>query len=212
MGNGAWGKLPAERLAVHPHVCGERVGILKTDKRPSGSSPRVWGTAVGGQAGRPADRFIPTCVGNGVVVVADNSMAAVHPHVCGERTGLQSAPRPGGGSSPRVWGTDGAASGPRARVRFIPTCVGNGINPMMAHPPHPVHPHVCGERAVPAAKVSYRGGSSPRVWGTEPIRICGGHYGAVHPHVCGERFSAPPVATNRSGSSPRVWGTGCLTR
>ncbi len=90
-----------------------------------------------------------------------------------------------------------------------------------------VHPHVCGEHALPSGDNDLAPGSSPRVWGTSlwlkanwtPLRFiptCVGNiFGIaasinaipVHPHVCGEHKYPVISNSNYSGSSPRVWGT-----
>ena len=51
-------------IAVHPHVCGERILFSKLYVRHVGSSPRVWGTLHLLIDSDSLLRFIPTCVGN----------------------------------------------------------------------------------------------------------------------------------------------------
>ena len=71
------------------------------------------------------------------------------------------------------------------------------------------------------------GGSSPRVWGTQIVKLdqeinarfiptgVGNALGsaaamassAVHPHGCGERQAGLGLGEVDDGSSPRVWGT-----
>ena len=180
----------AETSTVHPRVCGERppspLSIVNAVRGSSprvrgtraiqawiasnlnGSSPRVRGTRLISSTSDVRSRFIPACAGNAICRRAD-----------GDR---------GLGSSPRVRGT------PVAR------CLGTQTDP--------VHPRVCGERVpcppehptipyrfIPAcagnasASVTLRadrGGSSPRVRGTQ---------------------CSPPVLTVSHGSSPRVRGT-----
>ena len=87
VGNGASGAPGARSMPVHPHVCGERGSSMDIWLATPGSSPRVWGTAGPAVAARPPNgssprawgtgsvfdahhlsaRFIPTCVGNGVM-------------------------------------------------------------------------------------------------------------------------------------------------
>ena len=192
-----------------------------------GSSPRVWGTVGRLPAITATIRFIPTCVGNGAIALPPPGLPMVHPHVCGERrSGLATHMRPGG-SSPRVWGTGLCLRVHGHTVRFIPTCVGNGPSGTQGRPCGMVHPHVCGERRGARGGDCCPGGSSPRVWGTEPslignqigrrfIPTCVGNGSlllpqrdllSVHPHVCGERRSTGPMMRLGFGSSPRVWGT-----
>ena len=81
-----WGTLvalPGHYLPVHPHACGEH---------------RFAGTPSG------IDRFIPTPVGNTVLIVLCSHRPPVHPHACGEHfpgAGMNAE----SGSSPRLWGT-----------------------------------------------------------------------------------------------------------
>ena len=174
-----------------------------------------------------ANRFIPTCVGNGSVCPCALDRSPVHPHVCGEREVAVYSQTNLSGSSPRVWGTVGHPIGGFMMTRFIPTCVGNGLRGQRLVLRQPVHPHVCGERVVHLLLPLTVVGSSPRVWGTvcadRPSKYCNrfiptcvGNGGllklitcwrAVHPHVCGERLARPWQDLGKTGSSPRVWGT-----
>ena len=65
VGNGGLANSGVMVVSVHPHVCGERIGILFRMGNKNGSSPRVWGTGTSQRAARTLDGFIPTCVGNG---------------------------------------------------------------------------------------------------------------------------------------------------
>ena len=71
--------------AVHPHACGEHRASQRRRHQTGGSSPRLWGTRNHAPAAVPADRFIPTPVGN--------TSAASTSNTCSY------------GSSPRLWGT-----------------------------------------------------------------------------------------------------------
>ena len=134
---------------------------------PHGSSPRVWGTYIGGRpkkGGRAVHphecgehgrsfylrstrtRFIPTSVGNMCIRL---------------RRGLRLR-----GSSPRVWGTYAVRVAPWFLLRFIPTSVGNMPVPGSQLPPPAVHPHECGEHMPSGRRTVSPHGSSPRVWGT----------------------------------------------
>ena len=132
---------------------------------------------------------------------------AVHPHVRGERDAEVPCLMYPYGSSPRAWGTakfDGIHSLLR---RFIPTCVGNGTQPIPWPCPLPVHPHVRGERVPGANEGRGLGGSSPRAWGTALIINAFGGNIPVHPHVRGERSDVAHKSAALPGSSPRAWGT-----
>jgi len=157
---------PQKATAVHPHVCGEHDGERGTGNTACGSSPRVWGTSQRQKWLMTFPRFIPTCVGNIIIVVVWSAVITVHPHVCGEHksTVPPSASLPG--SSPRVWGTFVWNVGNDKLRRFIPTCVGNIQKYARQISQLPVHPHVCGEHRRDCTTPVFTTGSSPRVWGT----------------------------------------------
>ena len=135
---------------------------------------------------------------------------------------------PAAGSSPRAWGTGSSRGRARRRSPVHPHVgVGNSWRRRPEGLPCPVHPHACGERSFAGIFYKGRGGSSPRVWGTEtdqraffyslrfiPTRVGNGDYARiggrgepVHPHACGERFAERICSFRVPGSSPRVWGT-----
>ena len=133
-------------LTVHPHVCGERPVIHATTNQNLGSSPRVWGTLRQDKPDTAQCRFIPTCVGNASPMSLSPASMPVHPHVCGERTGINVGAWSSDGSSPRVWGTPDGLPEKTSVARFIPTCVGNAKGFIINKDVISVHPHVCGER------------------------------------------------------------------
>ncbi len=92
-------------LPVHPHVCGEHKDAEGPFNHFGGSSPRVWGTWHGADAGDLYQRFIPTCVGNITCAPWKRPKKPVHPHVCGEHCDGGGVFGDVYGSSPRVWGT-----------------------------------------------------------------------------------------------------------
>ena len=184
--------VPSRRApAVHPHGCGEHIGMVGMWFLIPGSSPRVWGT-LGSSA-------------------AKRSQQAVHPHGCGEHWLWSLRPAPLRGSSPRVWGTRCRVEVRHRQFRFIPTGVGNTRYWQQEGRIRPVHPHGCGEHTIFEYRAMPSNGSSPRVWGT-PVRVGDtpqsrrfiptgvgntpriGPMRArwpVHPHGCGEHDSHP---------------------
>ena len=131
-----------------------------------------------------------------------------------------------GGSPPRVWGRQGLSGGRVVGRRFTPTCVGKTTPIARGVPQGSVHPHVCGEDALPTFEKAKAFGSPPRVWGRrtrggEPVEVprftptcvgktClsrdGDDLRRVHPHVCGEDALRRLRPHGRQGSPPRVWG------
>ena len=153
--------------------------------------------------------------------------ATVHPHGCGEHSSRTAPKRTQTGSSPRVWGTRLVYSNPHAKIRFIPTGVGNTYPGKTQERSRTVHPHGCGEHAHNTVSARAAHGSSPRVWGTPAVtwgasavfRFIPTGVGntcpanprrcphAVHPHGCGEHLRESVKPGLYGGSSPRVWGT-----
>jgi len=126
-----------------------------------------------------------------------------------------------------MWGTRPANGSIGSSFRFIPTHVGNTRHKERFGGLGGVHPHACGEHFFDYELFRNCYGSSPRMWGTQPLRdiereinrFIPTHVGntslrpkrvsilPVHPHACGEHSiesRSNPVAV---GSSPRMWGT-----
>ena len=165
-GNGSVVRHRAPGAGVHPRVCGERMGSHPRGTTTVGSSPRVRGTAVIAAVLDIHARFIPACAGNGPVGGRDRAMRSVHPRVCGERRGMESARLGMRGSSPRVRGTGQQLGQQLIGGRFIPACAGNGPHSRPSLRGRTVHPRVCGERPALRPASATGGGSSPRVRGT----------------------------------------------
>ena len=212
---------------VHPHACGEHTSLNKTASWEPGSSPRLWGTLADADIPAPAIRFIPTPVGNTVLRYRPVVGFSVHPHACGEHSGVSRKLYAANGSSPRLWGTLSFQGSPNREGRFIPTPVGNTSSLLRLAGHSSVHPHACGEHSPRATSVHSRPGSSPRLWGTlspavyiarvirfiptpvgntqtQPVRASNN---PVHPHACGEHRFDIGRAYEHCGSSPRLWGT-----
>ena len=85
----------------------------------------MWGTLRNILANVDLERFIPTHVGNTVLVSFHLCFTSVHPHACGEHGEQEDRARAVIGSSPRMWGTHQHRVMRIPRDRFIPTHVGN---------------------------------------------------------------------------------------
>jgi len=125
VGNTVSRLIHAHGLSVHPHACGEHVRGPARRGLAIGSSPRMWGTRLGGVLYVVSHRFIPTHVGNTARGECRGRHRAVHPHACGEH--IQAVEHEGMvcGSSPRMWGTLQHSRHSVLSWRFIPTHVGN---------------------------------------------------------------------------------------
>ncbi len=191
MGNATAPRSGRWASTVHPHVHGERPLEALAVAEGIGSSPRTWGTHVGlrqpgelhrfiptymGNASGVAEqvggdpRFIPTYMGNAQCAAQYHFKTSVHPHVHGERSRSRSFARTDDGSSPRTWGTPPGPAGVSGRSRFIPTYMGNARSSSAAICHRPVHPHVHGERSAGRLTKNRTTGSSPRTWGTHPVK------------------------------------------
>ena len=192
-----------------------------------GSSPRVRGTPETAPQDRRPRRFIPACAGNTRRTVRQWFQPTVHPRVCGEHGAIGIEVCVPNGSSPRVRGTRHRRPLWGRCQRFIPACAGNTRAGPAGADLEPVHPRVCGEHGLRRGLSRPRGGSSPRVRGTQErhpsrrrgfrfIPACAGNTpresvprnrSTVHPRVCGEHNLAVGEKDRKTGSSPRVRGT-----
>src|SRR5688572_25505218 len=93
------------RSSVHPHTRGEHNNGWSVPEHTRGSSPHPWGTPGPNNSPYAYWRFIPTPVGNTVLVILGDLVHAVHPHTRGEHWPRHIAGMPSCGSSPHPWGT-----------------------------------------------------------------------------------------------------------
>ena len=131
------------------------------------------------------------------------------------------------GSPPRVRGTVHAHTPMGLWIGITPACAGNRQTGILTCLPMKDHPRVCGEQLYYKFNRHKRGGSPPRVRGTEGLRLdfgiwtritpaCAGNSPILtpkmcqnrdHPRVCGEQNSHSTATQDRLGSPPRVRGT-----
>ena len=177
-------------LLVHPHACGEHAIVSHKTRSKGGSSPRLWGTLWEKAPQEIEKRFIPTPVGNTKARSPQSRRLAVHPHACGEHRRRAATLWGSIGSSPRLWGTLMEPIKHGNRERFIPTPVGNTIGRHLVGSQSSVHPHACGEHAIPKVDALRTGGSSPRLWGTQDLH---------HAVAFLKRFIPTPVGNTTHG-------------
>ena len=127
VGNTAEQFFKADRIGVHPRVCGEHGCSPGGRLVEVGSSPRVRGTRQWRRSARSFARFIPACAGNTIPGPGKPRKMLVHPRVCGEHLMLILLPPLLIGSSPRVRGTPLTSSAWTYPRRFIPACAGNTL-------------------------------------------------------------------------------------
>ena len=177
---------------------------------------------------RRLDRFIPAHAGNRSPMPPHRRAAAVHPRACGEQQVAEIIVGVIGGSSPRMRGTGLLRPSASSHHRFIPAHAGNSDSSLITALGDAVHPRACGEQTGAARVLRKRGGSSPRMRGTDArnvfpedgerfipahagnraLPILGNDQPAVHPRACGEQGGAHPCNLPSAGSSPRMRGTG----
>ena len=145
VGNTSWMYEDLIGKAVHPHIRGEYTDLPLRRWSMSGSSPHPWGIryrsflfltcfgssphpwGIRGSASlsQARSRFIPTSVGNTLIVRLSQSVATVHPHIRGEYLPSSQEGCPLCGSSPHPWGILCSLGQRLFLMRFIPTSVGN---------------------------------------------------------------------------------------
>ena len=174
----------------------------------SDSSPHAWGTLIVGLHSIPAQRFIPTRVGNTSHQRSRHYGKTVHPHTRGEHIFCKTINISPAGSSPHAWGTHMVCLFRQKPRRFIPTRVGNILSMIRLPINSPVHPHTREEHVGSISNPDNANGSSPHAWGTHekpfvdeqhsrfiPTRVGNTIMPGllkwrlpVHPHTRGEHF------------------------
>ena len=167
-------------------MCGEQICIPFAVVLPVGSPPRVRGTEGKGWCWCVKLRITPACAGNSSGLTRTTKMWRDHPRVCGEQRSLLRWRHGGGGSPPRVRGTEGSGFGDVLDNRITPACAGNSSSISSKYRMPRDHPRVCGEQF-------YRGRQKKKNWD--------------HPRVCGEQLSTLRAVASTEGSPPRVRGT-----
>ena len=114
--------------------------------------------------------------------------------------------------APCMWGILTECCAEAARLRFIPTRVGNTAHTAPPRLCRAVHPHACGEydHRLRTARAGSR--FIPTRVGNTPGEDMVGSPCPVHPHACGEYPCPCATCPCRWGSSPRVWGILFVTR
>ena len=125
VGSALWPSINRQDCSVHPHACGERIAKSVAMVATAGSPPRLWGARAGRGSAERAHRFTPTPVGSACGAWDARPWESVHPHACGERTGMALPVPPTVGSPPRLWGAHAGALLRLLAHRFTPTPVGS---------------------------------------------------------------------------------------
>ena len=213
-------------FSVHPHTSGEYSILVSFRSFGIGSSPHKWGIPGRAHPQPSLLRFIPTQVGNTEELKGLVQRASVHPHTSGEYESIMKLSILSFGSSPHKWGIRRTILEPCDCTRFIPTQVGNTLEPSMEDKDVTVHPHTSGEYITDSFGHRQGSGSSPHKWGIRstssraPLlrrfiptqvgntyRYCSNHVDdSVHPHTSGEYGYWRIGALVGFGSSPHKWG------
>ena len=185
VGTSAYTGTACTGASVHPHACGDIVGLCAINPTGIGSPPRVWGHPEHVLDVLHPDRFTPTRVGTSSPISLMAHAFAVHPHACGDIS-LKTRPLSTRcGSPPRVWGHPHDTLFILAIQRFTPTRVGTSLDLKDFLLSSAVHPHACGDIACSLARYTFH---------------------AVHPHACGDIVKPLQLRAVEPGSPPRVWG------
>ena len=150
-------------------------------------------------------RITPACAGNRPLTSTLHEMMRDHPRVCGEQIVSLSVGLICSGSPPRVRGTAFSGAVCAIHVRITPACAGNRRSELRTTGRQRDHPRVCGEQNYLYTKVSFVGGSPPRVRGTARVydlfSICHG----ITP-ACAGNSDVLQLALDWFGDHPRVCG------
>ena len=153
------------------------------------------------------DGIIPTRVGTRFKVAYIYSVGQDHPHACGDKHKERRCFFVMMGSSPRVWGQELRNLYDTSELGIIPTRVGTSVKSTLYFANLGDHPHACGDKSDVGYADVVQVGSSPRVWGQDPIpthatavsRIIPTRVGTSpinssefikrrdHPHACGDK-------------------------
>ena len=90
----------------HPHAYGDKITFRDSLKLLPGSSPRVWGQALGVEKLHLAYGIIPTRMGTSTYSSDTPQGSLDHPHAYGDKRATFLVRIPSLGSSPRVWGQE----------------------------------------------------------------------------------------------------------
>ena len=115
--------------------------------------------------------IIPTRVGTSTSAISPLSGFGDHPHACGDKLHRLIFSFSRLGSSPRVWGQVIICKLDNGNVRIIPTRVGTRKTTHTDTRTDEDHPHACGDKYLTLGTHIKMTGSSPRVWGQEPVTI-----------------------------------------
>ena len=173
-----------------------------------GSSPGAWGEGVLRGLRRPGVRFIPRCLGRGVLTPRGIARRTVHPQVPGERESGSSVVCVAAGSSPGAWGEVLLLRRAIRVRRFIPRCLGRGLALPRLLIEISVHPQVPGERALAGEEGERPLGSSPGAWGEGEGPGMGPLPQRFIPRCLGRGEPGEKARRQSAGSSPGAWGEG----
>ena len=135
----------------HPRVCGEHQDRDRPSRCDGGSSPRMRGTHGMYCAIEYPHGIIPAYAGNTSGTWLMSFKTRDHPRVCGEHIADK---------------TDRMAE-----KWIIPAYAGNTDSLTLVESMDWDHPRVCGEHAHCPCRLSARGGSSPRMRGTQNVSL-----------------------------------------
>ena len=155
----------------HPRVCGEQYLRHRLALNVGGSPPRVRGTVRQRLSANGAKGITPACAGNSAFLAFNIPNFKDHPRVCGEQLKCFSIQPGKAGSPPRVRGTEQAFHRTLPRQGITPACAGNRNHRLLPVCFCKDHPRVCGEQGHIVYDNPGRGGSPPRVRGTELIDV-----------------------------------------
>ena len=194
------------RPSVHPHMRGANLSLQPLTFAMPGTSPHAWGKRL--RAGRIETlfRYIPTCVGQTLILAVILISLPVHPHMRGANVIILGCCQGRVGTSPHAWGKHEVNFEREVVERYIPTCVGQTQKRPEQVRGLAVHPHMRGANfhvaEVSSSSVRY----IPTCVGQTQRQTPSRRRLPVHPHMRGANALDVRLPLAQNGTSPHAWG------
>ena len=156
---------PAGLRKDHPRVCGEKLGLLPSNRFLQGSPPRMRGKVTLPPWLWLFPGITPAYAGKSREADLPHHPLLDHPRVCGEKHERQGSGSRSPGSPPRMRGKAGLAPSRLLPPGITPAYAGKSQRLHKGCAMGQDHPRVCGEKKKPTTNATFQAGSPPRMRG-----------------------------------------------
>ena len=150
----------------HPRACGAHLARPLKMPVTAGSSPRMRGSHISIPIAMNPCGIIPAHAGLTSVMSIHSSLYGDHPRACGAHASGAQDEQYFWGSSPRMRGSQIAASRATTSPGIIPAHAGLTVRTLPAHHAARDHPRACGAHTYVHSQDAFQWGSSPRMRGS----------------------------------------------